>query len=209
MNDTDVWRLIHDERGRAATMLESLTPEQWSACTLCGDWSVQLVAAHMMIAGEQTTGRFLRGLITSGLRFDLMMDRAARRAGRLPPAEIIERIRARTTTTNKPPAPAIAMLGEVVVHGTDIREPLGIADDTSIESKLACLDMLKTSRFPVRTKPVIEGLRLRATDADWTHGSGPEVAGPALALMMVMATRPLFSSLSGDGVDALRRRLEK
>jgi uncharacterized protein (TIGR03083 family) len=201
--------MIHDERGRAADMLESLTPEQWSADTWCGSWSVQLVAAHMMIAGEQTTSKFMKGLIASGFKFDVMMDRAARRAGTLSPGEIIARMRARTTTTNKPPAPAIAMLGEVVVHGTDIRKPLGVPDDTSTEAKLACLDMLKTSRFPVRTKPVIEGLRLRATDADWSYGSGPEVSGPMLDLMMAMATRPHVDSLSGDGVDTLRRRLEK
>jgi hypothetical protein len=78
-----------------------------------------------------------------------------------------------------------------------------------MNAKLACLNMLKTSRFPVRTKPVIEGLRLRATDADWTYGIGPEVAGPAVALMMAMATRPLVSSLTGDGVDTLRSRLQK
>ncbi len=208
-NDTEVWRMIHEERARAADMLESLSPEQWSANTLCEGWNVRLVAAHMMIAGEQTTGTFMKGLIASGFRFDVMMDRAARRAGQLSPVEIIARIRARTTTTNKPPAPAIAMLGEVVVHGADIRQPLGIPDDTSMNAKLACLNMLKTSRFPVRTKPVIEGLRLRATDADWSYGSGPEVVGPAVALMMAMATRPLVSSLTGDGVDTLRSRLQK
>jgi uncharacterized protein (TIGR03083 family) len=208
-NDTAVWKLIHDERARAADMLESLSPEQWSADTLCEGWNVRLVAAHMMIAGEQTTGRFMKGLIASGFRFDVMMDRAARRAGQLSPGEIIARMRARTTTTNKPPARSVAMLGEVVVHGTDIRQPLGIPDDTSSDAKRACLDMFKTSNFPVRTKRTIEGLHLRATDADWSFGSGPEVAGPMVALLMAMATRPLGSSLSGDGVDTLRRRLEK
>src|SRR5476649_2005426 len=138
-NDNPVWKMIHDERARAEDMLASLSPEQWSADTLCEGWNVRLVAAHMMIAGEQTTGRFMKGLVANGFRFDVMMDRGARRAGQLSPSEIIARIRARTTTTNKPPAPAVAMLGEVVVHGTDIRQPLGIPDDTSIDAKVACL----------------------------------------------------------------------
>jgi uncharacterized protein (TIGR03083 family) len=208
-DDDATWAMIHAERGRSADMLESLSPEQWSAGTLCGNWSVSEVAAHMMIAGEQTTGKFMRGLVASGFRFNVMMDRAARKAGQLPSAEIIARIRARTTTTNKPPAAAMAMLGEVVVHGTDIRQPLGIPDDTSSESKLACCNMLKNSNFPLRTKSTIAGLRLRATDADWTCGSGPEVAGPMVALMMAMATRPLVDSLRGDGVEILRARLIK
>jgi uncharacterized protein (TIGR03083 family) len=206
-NDATTWKMIHEERARSADMLESLAPEQWSAPTLCGTWNVREVAAHMMIAGEQTTGSFMKGLIANGFRFNVMMDRTARHAGRLPSAEIIARIRARTTTTNKPPAAAMAMLGEVVVHGNDIRQPLGIADDTSSECKIACLDMLKRSNFPLATKKAIAGLRLRATDADWSYGTGPEVAGPLIALVTAMATRPVLTSLSGDGVETLRERL--
>jgi uncharacterized protein (TIGR03083 family) len=208
-NDQSTWTMIHEERARSADMLESLSPDQWTARTLCGNWRVQEVAAHMMIAGEQTPAKFMKGLVANGFRFNVMMDRAARQAGQLPSAEIIARIRARTTTTNKPPAAAMAMLGEVVVHGTDIRQPLGIPDDTSSASKLACLNMLKNSNFPLAAKKTIAGLRLRATDADWSHGSGPEVAGPMVALMMAMATRPLLDSLSGDGVETLRGRLIK
>lgn len=208
-DDVKTWKMIHDERARSADMLESLSPEQWTDDTLCQGWNVHVVAAHMMIAGEQTTGRFFKGLLASGFRFNVMMDRAARDGARLPTSEIIARIRARTTTTNKPPAAAMAMLGEVVVHGTDIREPLGIPDDTSSQSKLACLNLYKSSNFPLPTKKAIAGLRLRATDADWSWGSGPEVAGPMVALMMAMATRPVLASLRGDGVETLRSRLIK
>jgi uncharacterized protein (TIGR03083 family) len=202
-DNANTWKMIHDERSRAADMLESLSPGQWTADTLCKDWNVH------MVAGEQSTGRFLKGLISSGFRFNVMTDRDVRGAGQLSPSDIVARIRARTTTTNKPPAPAMAMLGEVVVHGTDIREPLGIADNTSMDAKLACLDMFKGSNFPVAAKSTIAGLRPRATDTDWSYGDGPEVAGPALALVMAMATRPLFMSLSGEGVDTLRGRLNR
>jgi uncharacterized protein (TIGR03083 family) len=200
------WKMIHDERVRAADMLETLSPEQWKADTLCEGWNVRLVAAHMMIAGEQSTGRFLRGLIGSGFRFNVMTDHDIGRASQLSPSDIITRIRARTTTTNKPPAPAMAMLGEVVVHGTDIRHPLDIADNTTMEAKVACLNMFKSSNFPVAAKKSIAGLRLRATDTDWSHGDGPEVVGPALAILMAMVARPPFASLSGEGVDTLRAR---
>jgi uncharacterized protein (TIGR03083 family) len=203
------WKMIHEERARAADMLESLSSEQWTADTLCDGWNVRLVAVHMMIAGEQSPGRFIKGLVGSGFRFDAMTQRDVRRDAQLSESEIISRIRARTTTTNKPPAPAMAMLGEVVVHGTDIRQPLGIPDDTSMEAKLACLDMFKRSNFPVPTKKTIEGLTLRATDTDWSWGSGPEIAGPALAILMAMTTRQPLASLSGDGVDLLRGRLKK
>jgi uncharacterized protein (TIGR03083 family) len=209
MSETQTWTMIHEERARAADMLESLSPEQWTTDSLCAGWNVGQVAAHIMIAGEQTTGRFLTRLIGSGFRFDTMTQRDVRHVSQVPPGEIIARIRARTTTTNKPPAPAMAMLGEVVVHGTDIRQPLGIEDDTSMEAKLACLNMFKNANFPVPGKKTVEGLRLRATDTDWSHGSGPEVSGPAAALLMAMVARPLLSSLSGDGLDTLRGRINR
>ena len=65
--------------------------------------------------------------------------------------------------------------------------------------------MFKASNFPVPTKRAIAGLSLRATDTDWTFGSGPEVAGPAHRdLLMAMATQPPSTSLRGDGVATLR-----
>jgi uncharacterized protein (TIGR03083 family) len=207
VSDADTWAMIHAERSRVADMLDGLSSEQWTMDTLCKGWNVQMVAAHMMNAGEQSTSKFFRGLLASGLRFNVMMDDQAHASAKLAPKEIIERIRASTTTTNKPPAATMAMLGEVVVHGNDIRQPLGIDDDSSTEAKLACLEMFKGSNFPVRAKKTITGLTLKATDVDWTFGSGPEVRGPLVALLMAMATRPLATTLTGDGVTTLRGRL--
>jgi len=155
VSDADTWAMIHAERSRVADMLDGLSSEQWTMDTLCKGWNVQMVAAHMMNAGEQSTSKFFRGLLASGLRFNVMMDDQAHASAKLAPKEIIERIRASTTTTNKPPAATMAMLGEVVVHGNDIRQPLGIDDDSSTEAKLACLEMFKGSNFPVRAKKTI------------------------------------------------------
>ena len=104
----------------------------------------------------------------------------------------------------------MAMLGEVVVHGNDVRGALGIADNTSSEAKIACLDMFKGSNFPVPAKKAIAGLHLRATDADWSYGSGPEVRGTLVQLLMAVATRQgMLDSLDGDGVGLLRSRISK
>jgi hypothetical protein len=43
-------------------------------------------------------------------------------------------------------------------------------------------------------------LKLVATDMSWSHGSGPEVSGPAEALVMMMAGRVgALDDLSGEG----------
>jgi hypothetical protein len=52
------------------------------------------------------------------------------------------------------------------------------------------------------------GARLVATDLDWNHGDGLEVAGPAEALLMAMAARPdAFNQLTGPGKELLAQRI--
>ena len=208
VDNATTWKLIHLERSALADMLGGLSPEQWAAPSLCAGWTIQQAAGHVLAGAEQTGPRFLGGMAMSGFRFDSMTDRDARRLGALPPKEIIERLRARTTTTNHPPAPVMAMLGEAVVHGEDIRRPLGVREDPAADAVGACLDMFKRSKCPVGAKKRIDGVRLVATDADWSHGAGPEVTGPQLSLLLAMTGRaPGLDALSGDGVDVLRSRL--
>jgi hypothetical protein len=73
---------------------------------------------------------------------------------------------------------------------------------------LACLELYKTANFPVGTKKRIEGLRLEATDVDWSHGAGPVVSAPSTTLLLAMTgRRGSADGLSGDGADVLRARL--
>ena len=55
------------------------------------------------------------------------------------------------------------------------------------------------------------GLRLSATDADWTHGErGPIVRGRAADLVSVLGNRPaMLARLGGDGVDVLASRVSR
>jgi hypothetical protein len=68
-------------------------------------------------------------------------------------------------------------------------------------------DFYKGSNLIIGAKRRIDGVTLRATDADWSHGSGPEVSGPLLSLLMAMTGRKeALDDLSGDGVATLRGR---
>jgi uncharacterized protein (TIGR03083 family) len=208
MDDASTWKLIHAERAATADTLAALTPDQWSQASLCGGWTVQMTAGHIVQGAEQSTGSFMKGLLANGFRFNTMMDKEARRLGALPPAEIVARLQARTTTTNKAPAPVVTMLGEVVAHTEDITRPLGLAHTPAPEALVACLDMYKKANFPVGAKKRIAGLRLSATDIDWAYGDGPEVTGPAMSLVMVMAGRPAgLDGLEGAGLAQLTGRM--
>jgi len=207
-DDSKTWELIHAERVKMSDTLDGLTEEQWAQRSLCGTWSVRQAAGHIVGGAEQTPANFMAGMVRNAFRFNVYMDHTARDLGRLEPDEIVTRLRARTTTTNHPPAPAMAMLGEIVVHGEDIRRPLGITGSVSPDAQLACLNMYRSATFPVGGKKRMAGLRLVADDVDWSHGDGPEVHGTGMALMMGMTGRPVpADQLTGDGAATFLGRI--
>jgi uncharacterized protein (TIGR03083 family) len=119
----ETWKYIHLERVQLADTLESLSAEQWGAASWCAGWTVHETVGHIAAAAEQTPLNFYKELIAAGFKFNVFAERGAARLARVSPDELVRRLRARTTTTNHPPAPVMAMLGEIVVHGEDIRRP--------------------------------------------------------------------------------------
>ena len=68
-------------------------------------------------------------------------------------------------------------------------------------------DAWKKSNLLIGSKTRVEGLRLTATDATWTHGEGPDVSGPLQSLILAMTGRKqVLEDLSGDGVSILAMR---
>jgi hypothetical protein len=82
-----------------------------------------MVADHVLAAAEQTPPNFFKEFASAGFKFNVFADRGADRLSALAPEELVRRLRARTTTTNHPPGPVTAMLGEIVVYGDDMRRP--------------------------------------------------------------------------------------
>ncbi len=101
--------------------------------------------------------------------------------------------------------PLDVRLVEEVVHGEDVRRPLGLAHDYPVEAVLPALE------HQVRTKVSIgggreraAGVRLRATDADVVIGDGPEVTGPLVSLLLAVSGRSAArADLSGPGLASL------
>jgi uncharacterized protein (TIGR03083 family) len=208
MKSVETWKYIHSERATMAEAWEGLTSEQWAAPSWCEGWSVQQLAGHVVAAAEQTPVNFYRKLASAGFRFNVFADRDAKRLGAAGPEELVRRLKARTSTTNHPPAPVIAMLGEIVVHGQDIRRPLTLEPYRPPEAALVALaDNWKKSNLLIGAKRRIAGLRLKADDTAWVHGDGPEVTGPLLSLILAMTGRKgALPDLAGEGVGTLATR---
>ena len=99
------------------------------------------------------------------------------------------------------------MLGEIVVHGEDIRRPLALEHETPEAALVAVADNYKKTNILIGAKRRIAGLQLQATDTAWSHGAGPQVSGPLVALVLAMSGRAgALADLRGDGVEVLRAR---
>jgi uncharacterized protein (TIGR03083 family) len=205
--DMDIWSVIHAERKALASDLRSLEEPQWSTPSLCTEWTVREVLAHMTATAKMSPPAFFVKLAGSGFSLTKLQgkDIAAEAGGSS--ADTLTGFEAIVTSTGHPPGPADTMLGETIVHGEDIRRPLGLNHAYPTQAVMQAADFFKGSNLIIGTKRRISGLTLRATDTDWSTGTGPEVFGPILALLVAMTGRKLpAGELSGEGVETLAAR---
>jgi uncharacterized protein (TIGR03083 family) len=202
------WPLIHGEREALAADLATLTDEQWATASLCPGWSVRDVLGHMIATAKMTQGAFFANLARAGFRFHDMSANLIAAEATAVPADGLAEFRKHMQDTTHPPGPVEAMLGEAVVHGEDIRRPLGIKRGYPPAAVTRAADFFRRSNLLIGSKRRIAGLSLRANDLEWAAGSGPEVTGPALSLLMAMTGRAAaLDDLTGEGVPTLRSRM--
>ena len=201
------WPLVHAERAALAADLAGLDDAAWATPSLCEGLSVRQVLAHITAAANLNGPRWMIGVIKCRWDFDKQV--AMRLAEQLgdSPAETYDRFRRSVASRTKPPLPVIAMLGETVVHGEDIRRPLGISRAYPIDTLTRLAEYYCRSDLVVPGKSRVRGLRLEATDGEFRTGEGPLVRGGTLALVMATVGRTAYlDGLDGDGVAVLRGR---
>ncbi len=203
----DIWPVIHAERKSLAGDLRPLNDEQWATTSLCEQWTVRDVLAHMTAAATLTPPVFFATLIGSGFSFDKVQAKGIAEHRGDSPADALAGFEKVQTSVKHPPGPVDTWLGEAIVHSEDIRRPLGIEHQYPTEAVVRVADFYKGSNLLIGSKSRIADVTLRATDTEWSHGTGPEVSGPILSLVMAMTGRKAaFDDLEGDGVATLRSR---
>lgn len=203
----DLFSVLADERRATADLLVGLSDEQWSVRSLCSAWTVKDVAVHLVPTLGRGLGEFLWATVRSrGNVHRASESLVAKYGARLSPAEIVTALRDGAEDRFAPPGVgALGPYTDVLVHRLDIAVPLGIDVDRPAEPWRASLDFLVGPKgrrgFVARGRP---SLTLRATDLDWSHGTGPEVTGTAAALGLTLCGRSAgLDRLGGPGRESL------
>lgn len=208
MATSGIWSTIHAERLALADDLAPLPAQRWDTPSLCPGWTVRDVLAHLTSTAKLTPMSFFAALAGSGFRFGTMAARNVAKERGATPADGLAEFRRVADRTSAPPGPVVSWLGEVIVHGEDIRRPLGITRAYPIDALTRVADFYKTSNLLIGTKKRISGLHLAASDCDWSTGIGPQVRGPMSSLLLTMTGRSAaLPELSGDGLATLRSRI--
>lgn len=206
--------LLRVERAAFIETLGTLSDGQWQQSSLCDDWRVVDVAAHLAWAPVLGPAAGAVALLRSRGSVNGMIARTAIGWSSRGRDAILDQLAANRDSGATPIGmPTVAALADAVVHGADVRRPLGLHRPVPA----AVLDPIAS--FVLRTPwPLngvvggnaarrIAGVRLVADDSDWTYGDGPEVLASGETLALILYGRQVEDAdLSGDGANVIRAR---
>jgi uncharacterized protein (TIGR03083 family) len=189
---TDIRTAVAGERSDLADLLAGLSEEDWDKQTLCQGWRVRELVAHITMPYRLSMPGFLLGMIKARGNFDRLADRRARRdAAELSPLELTDCLRQNINHPWKPPGGGYeGALSHDVIHGLDVTVALGIDRQVPADRLHHILEDLKPRQLKYFGVD-LTGVQLRATDLDWTHGTGEVLTGKAQDLLLVLCGRIL------------------
>ena len=201
-NDAELQSAVAAEYAALAALLDAAPAEQWDTPSLCAGWRVREVIAHMTMAARYDEEEFMAELRRRDFDFGrLSDDLAARDAGR-PAGQLVADLRSDVMAHWTPPGGGYhGALNHVVVHGLDVTVPLGVPRLSPDDTIRVILDDLTAGGVHEHFGVSIDGRGLRATDLDWSYGTGPPLRGAAADLVLTICGRQLPAGrLEGDPI---------
>ena len=207
MDRDEKWSVVAEQRRVLADLLDDIGTTGWDAPSLCVQWRVRDVAAHVALT-PQSPGvvRILAAGVRARGDFDAVnRDLATAHADRLGtalPGGLRQLADSRRT-------PAITtldnLLFDTLVHVQDVAVPSGHAVPMPLGAGRVAADRVWRMGWPFWARRRLRGLRLAATDVDWAVGDGNEVRGPIGALLLVLTgrTAAALPQLDGPGAERL------
>lgn len=140
----NMWTAIADERRRLADDLASLRPHDWTRPTVCHPWDVKAVGAHLILPFEVSKPRFALHVIRN--KRDIpktIIQLSAKVNAARTTDQIVASLRSNADSKWKPPGTGPDVpLGEIVVHGQDIRRAVGIKSVVAADIVTTLLDAI-------------------------------------------------------------------
>ena len=208
-----MWAAV--DRGRVAVieLLNNLGPDEWARSSLCEGWTVHDVAAHLTMPLLSK-----RQLLTLAVRYPGSTNRIIRDGSRYlarkhDRRQVLERLSGLVGHhTTFPGLSVHEALIDVLGHTLDIAIPNGRDARLDPDAVAIAADRVisyggRGNAKVFRTLP-LSGIRLVATDHDWSTGSGPTATGSMADIFLLLTGRPAGADrLTGPGADAIRSRL--
>jgi uncharacterized protein (TIGR03083 family) len=192
MTDTELQPLVAATYGALADVLDALPAARWDVPSLCDGWRVREVVAHLTMPARYSEDAFMAELREDEFDFTRLSNRIASRDAKLPTGELVANLRDEALHRWTPPGGGDrGALNHVVIHALDVTVPLGEprqASDTAIRT---VLDDLTDGGGHAHFGTDLQGRTLRATDIDWTYGSGPQLSGTAADLALHLCGRTI------------------
>lgn len=214
MNPDEMSTLVRAERLALIDTLGGLDDDLWRTSSLCNGWRILDVAAHLAWAPVMGVREGMAALLRYGPSTNAVIARTAVAWSDRGRDAILEQLRDNAATGARPIGmPPVAALADAVVHGFDVRRPLALEHPVPVEVMAPLADFVLRTPWPLNltvggsARRRVAGVRLAASDSDWTHGSGPDVVGSTEALLLLLFGRhPRPEELAGPGAEVLVTR---
>jgi uncharacterized protein (TIGR03083 family) len=206
MGTEESWQVVVEQRLALAELLAGLSEADWEQPSLCAGWRVRDVAAHVtLIPRPPSPGSLLVDFAKARGNYARFNTVASRRRAARTPTEIVQDLRTSAESRSVPrPANPANVMWDILVHVQDIAIPLGIDFPTPPDAGASAATRIWNLRWPFSfgAKRRLGPFTLTATDTDWTIGTGPEIAGPISAILLLLTDRTgaAIPLLTGDGV---------
>lgn len=175
-----------------ADILDGLPGTGWDTPSLCDGWRVREVVAHLTMPVRYTADQFQAELHACEGDFTRLSNRVAGRDAGLSTTTLADNARNDLLHRWAPPGGGqIGALTHVVIHGLDITVPLGVPRLSPDETLGAVLEHLTRGGAHAHFGIGLGGCRLRATDIDWSFGTGAPISGAAEDLALLVCGRNL------------------
>jgi uncharacterized protein (TIGR03083 family) len=188
---TELQPLVGATYNGLADLLANAPDETWDASSLCEDWQVRHVIAHVTMPARLTPEQFGAEMAAGAGDFTVLSNTIAARNASLPAADHLDALRSKVLHDWQPPGggPAAAV-SHATIHSLDITIPLDQPTVAPPEAVAAVLDQL-TSTNGALFGIDLTGIRLEATDTDWNWGDGETISATSCELVALLSGRTL------------------